>query len=462
MPRRLITTHVAIGLTVLAVAIAGCSSSTDTGTPASSAAAVSAVPTAAGSTVPTPSASVALTPSASASATPSATPSGAHMGEVIPATITGMHVAGVQDGAWPDRNDPFGALRLWDNGTNWSQIEAVKGQYNWKPLDAAVTNARAHGVKDILLVLGGTPTWNASRIKKTDYPGPGAASTPKSLAAWDAFVRAVVKRYAGKITSYQIWNEASLVMFWNGTPETLAKMTKSAADIIHTGDPKAKVVAASTTVRLAGSFSRFFPRYLAALGQLGWPIDVFAAHLYPSSLQTTDERAAFIATVKQAISAAGAPDKPVWDTELNYGLAGPGPSNPHQTIEGPKARDWVVQTELDSLHLGFARTYWYIWTPQPYPLLGMQLTNDSGAVEGLRIIHQWLVGSTFNGCNDDGVVVNCFVEKNGIPSIIAWAVNNTGIYTAPEGYTQVCNTANTCKPVAGPIALKETPVRIVQ
>jgi hypothetical protein len=450
---------------VLAVGLAGCSSSS-TVTPASSTAAESAVPTAAGSAASSPSASVTASGSSPASAAPSpsvsASPSGAHMGEVIPATITGMHVAGVQDGAWPDKNDPFGALRLWDNGTNWSQIEAVKGRYNWKPLDNAVKNARAHGVKDILLVLGGTPTWNASKIKKTDYPGPGAASTPKSLAAWDAFVSAVVKRYAGKITSYQIWNEASLVMFWNGTPETLAKMTKSAADIIHAGDPKARVVAASTTVRLAGSFTRFFPRYLAALGQLGWPVDVFAAHLYPSSRQTPDERAAFIAKVKDAIAAAGAPDRPVWDTELNYGLAGPGPSNPHQTIEGPKARDWVVQTELDSLHLGFARTYWYIWTPQPYPLLGMQLTNDSGAVEGLRIINQWLVGSTFNGCNDDGVVVNCFVEKNGVPSIIAWAVNNAGIYTAPEGYSQVCSTANTCTAIAGPIALKETPVRIIQ
>ena len=384
------------------------------------------------------------------------------MGEVIPPTITGMHVAGVQDGAWPDKNDPFGSLRLWDAGTNWSQVEAVKGKYNWKPLDTAVKNAQAHGIDDILLVLGATPTWNASQIKPTDYPVPGAASTPKNLAAWDAFVNAVTKRYAGRITSYQIWNEASLAMFWNGTPEKLAEMTKRAADIIHRNDPKAKVVAASTTVRLAGSFSRFFPRYLAALGKLGWPVDVFAAHLYPSSRQTPDARAAYIAKVREAIALAGAPAKPVWDTELNYGLAGPGPSNPRQTIEGSAARDWVVQTELDSLHLGIDRTYWYIWTPEPYPLLGMQLTNDSGAVKGLRIINQWIVGSTFNGCNDDGVVVNCFVEKNGVPSIIAWAVDTAGSYTPPDSFAQVCSTNNTCKPINGPVLLKETPVRIVE
>jgi hypothetical protein len=461
--RRLITI-----LAVLGVVAAGCTSSTVDVTTVSSTSVASGAATTAGSLAPSASTpasnpgSVPASPSGVTSPSASASPSGAHMGEVIPATITGMHVAGVQDGAWPDKNDPFGTLRLWDAGTNWSQVEAVKGRYNWKPLDTAVKNAQTHGIKDILLVLGSTPTWNASRIKPIDYPVPGAASPPKSLAAWDAFVAAVVKRYAGRITSYQIWNEASLAMFWNGSPEKLALMTKRAADIIHKGDPKAKVVAASTTVRLAGSFRRFFPRYLAALGKLGWPVDVFAAHLYPSSRQTADERAAFIAQVQGAIKAAGAPDLPVWDTELNYGLAGPGPSNPKQTIEGPKARDWVVQTELDSLHLGIDRTYWYIWTPEPYPLLGMQLTNESGAVKGLRIINQWIVGSRFNGCNDDGVVVACFVEKNGIPSIIAWAVNDTGIYTAPEGYSQVCTTANTCTPIAGPIALEETPVRIVQ
>jgi hypothetical protein len=373
-----------------------------------------------------------------------------------------MHVAGVQDGTWPDANVPFGSLRLWDAGTNWSQVEAVKGKYNWAALDSAVANARAHRITDILLVLGGTPTWNASKVKQGDYPVPGAASTPKSLAAWDAFVTAVVKRYKGKITAYQVWNEASLAMFWNGSPERLADMTKHAADIIHARDPQARVVAASTTLRLQGSFERFFPRYLAALGKLGWPVDVFAAHMYPTSRGTTDDRAAFIQKVKAALAAAGAPDLPIWDTELNYGLAGPGPSNPKRSIDGWRARDWVVQTALDSLYAGIDRTYWYIWTPLPYPLLGLQLTNDSGAVKGLRIVNQWVVGSTFKGCNDDGAVVSCFLDKSGIPSIIAWAKDTTGTFTPPAGYTQACTPANTCTTVNGSLELTETPSRLTQ
>lgn len=372
-----------------------------------------------------------------------------------------MHVAGVQDGAWPDANVPFGTLRLWDAGTNWSQVEAIEGVYEWKALDTALKTAEAHDISDVLLVLGGTPTWNASRIRPGDYPVPGAASAPKDLDAWDEFVSAVVARYAGRISAYQIWNEASLRMFWNGTPEKLAAMTKRAADIIKEADPRAIVVAASTTVRLPAAFDRFFPRYLTALGELNWPIDAYAAHLYPSSRQTTDERADFIGGVRDRLLAAGAPDLPVWDTELNYGLAGPGPDNPRQTVEGTEARDWVVQTAMDSLHLGIDRTYWYIWTTEPYALLGMQLTNDSGAVKGLRIVQQWVVGSTWKGCTDDGSVVACSLTKNGIPATIAWASAVSGEFIPPAGLTQACTTENECTAVTGPIDLTETPVRFI-
>ena len=436
---------------VVSLVLAGCSSGSEPEGSESASATPSAVATA--------SAAPSATPLPSASATP--TPSTSEPGVAIPATITGMHVSGVQDGAWPDSNVPFGALRLWDSGTAWSAVEAVQGRYNWALLDRAVANAEDHNVKDILLVLGSTPTWNAKRVTVGDYPVPGAASPPKSLAAWDAFVRATAKRYKGRITAYQIWNEASLAMFWNGSPELMATLTKRASDIIRETDPKATVVAASTTVRLGGAFTRFFPDYLAALAELDWPVDVFAAHLYPSSRGTTNDRAEYIREVRDALVQAGAPNLPVWDTELNYGLAGPGPKNPLQTITGAKARDWVVQTTFDSLALGLSRTYWYIWTPEPYALLGMQLTNSSGAAKGLRIVDQWLVGGTTPGCTDDGAVTTCPVDNKGVPSLIAWANEGEGTLVAPPEFTQVCSTANKCTPIEGPVTLGETPVRLL-
>lgn len=417
-------------------------------------------------TAMTPSATSAGQPTAPTTATPttSATPtptaSGPFVGQVVSPDLMGLHVSGVQEGQWPDSNVAFGALRLWDAGTNWSQVEAIKGRYDWRALDKALTTAEDNGVDDVLLVLGSTPTWNASRVKAGDYPVPGAASPPKDENAWDDFVSTVIDRYKGRIDYYQIWNEASLAMFWNGSPAKLAELTKRAADIIHREDPDARVVAASTTVRLEGAFTRFFPKYLDALAAEGWPVDVFSAHLYPAALGGPDTRSKFITQVQDALADAGAPGLPLWDTELNYGLAGPGASNPKQTIVDAKARDWVVRTALDSLRQGVARTYWYIWTPAPYALLGMQLTNDSGAVKGLRVVDQWVIGGTWGGCTTVDDAVTCEVTKNGVSSIIAWAPSGAGSIEPPAGFTQVCTTANECEDASGTVELTATPVRL--
>ena len=121
----------------------------------------------------------------------------------------------------------------------------------------------------------------------------------------------------------------------------------------------------------------------------------------------------------------------------------------------------MIETEFDSLAQGISRTYWYIWTPKPYALLGMQLTNDSGAAAGLRIVQQWIVGGTTPGCNDDGAVTSCPVTKNEVPSLIAWADDTAGTLTAPAGFTQVCTTANECTPISGTIDVTETPIRLL-
>lgn len=417
-------------------------------------------PTAAPSDPITPPSSSTSAPEPTVTASPSPS-SSAVTPTPVPASITGLHVAGVQDGAWPDANVPFGSLRLWDSGTGWGQIETTRGRYDWAQLDEALATAEANGMSDVLLVLGTTPAWNAKRITAGDYPAPGAASAPRDLDAWDAYVEAVASRYAGRISAYQIWNEASLSMFWDGSPALMADLTDRAYRIIKQIDPAATVVAASTTVRLSGAFNRFFPRYLAALAERDWPVDAFSAHLYPASRDDTDARAAFIAQVTDALDAAGAPDLPIWDTELNYGLAGPGADNPRQSITGSRARDWVVQTTMDSLALGISRTYWYIWTPEPYPLLGLQLTNDSGAVAGLRIIDQWLVGGELGACNQSGAVTTCEVTKNDVPSVIAWSDAGPTSLTPPAGFTEACDTENACETITGAIDVDETPIRLL-
>jgi polysaccharide biosynthesis protein PslG len=377
-------------------------------------------------------------------------------------SLVGLHIEGAEGGAWASA--PFGALRLWDNGTAWSQIELAKGEFKWDNLDGIVETSESRGLTDILYVMGTTPDWAAANPKKLnagDYPQSGAAEAPANIADWSEWVTAVVTRYKGRISSYQIWNEANLANFFNGTPAQMAELTKVAYDIIKAIDPEAQVVSASPSTRLVKSFDRFFPKYLEELAVLDWPVDVIAIHTYPDATGDPSVRATLILKAIDLLKASGAPALPLWDTELNYGLAGPG-DIPKQEITGARAAGFVVRTYIDDLRLGVDRSYWYIWTLQPYDLLGVQAYSGSDGEQGFFAVNDWVTGATFGGCTEADNAVVCDFSRDGTSWIVAWAQAGEVVYTTPDNSQLVCDPLAVCKeaPPASAVTLTEVPVRI--
>jgi len=373
-----------------------------------------------------------------------------------------MTVEGVEGQSWPSA--PFGSIRLWDNGTAWSQIELKKGVYKWNNLDHAVANIQAKGSNQILEVLGTTPTWAASNTSTANpYPPyPGANSAPKNIADWDAWVTAVVTRYKGKISAYEVWNEADLKMFYNGTPQQMADMTKDAYTIIKKIDPAATVVAASPALRLTSAATRFYPAYLKALAAYNWPVDALAIHTYPSASGDPAARGVLITGVQAMMKAAGVPARvQLWDTELNYGLAGPG-SIPEQHITGARAAGFIVRTYIDDLRYGINRSYWYIWTQQPRSWLGIQAYPGTDAEQGFFALSNWMTGANYNGCTTTGNVVSCKFSKAGASWIVAWAETGTAAYKAPDNAQLVCDPLAQCTQSSSgaSLTLTEIPVRI--
>ena len=396
------------------------------------------------------------------SETPVSTESAAVDPNAVQPSMVGLHIEGAEGGAWASA--PFGALRLWDNGTAWSQIELAKGEFKWDNLDGVINTAETRGLTDILYVMGTTPDWASAtpnKLNASDYPQPGAAEAPANMKDWSEWVTAVVTRYKGRISSYQIWNEANLANFFNGTPKQMAELTKVAYDIIKAIDPEALVVSASPSTRLVKSFDRFFPAYLQELAAVGWPVDVLAIHTYPDATGDPSIRAALILKAQEYLKAAGAPTLPLWDTELNYGLAGPG-DIPKQEITGDRAAGFVVRTYIDDLRLGVERSYWYIWTLKPYDLLGVQAYSGSDGEQGFFAVNDWVTGATFGGCTEADNTVVCEFSRDGTSWIVAWAQSGEVVYTTPENSQLVCDPLAACKeaPPASPVTLTEVPVRI--
>ena len=386
-------------------------------------------------------------------------------GQIIPSEMFGLHVKNEQYGVWP--SIPFGSLRLWDNDVAWSNIETAPGVYNWTNLDNAINNARAKGVTDIMYVIAGTPAFYSAStcVVPACLPTSGAAGMPTDLGAYDKFVSAVVNRYKGQITSYQPWNEANLLTFFEGTPAQLALLTKRTYDIVKQVDPNAAVVATSVGTRLGAKNNKFYKWYgpfLDSLANYGWPIDAYAVHTYPHSLGTPVDRGILGEKFNRLLKQKGAPVKPVWDTENNFGLKGPGPQNPDVDIEGAKAANWTAIAYLDALRLGISRVYMYTWEP-PNDLWGIQYYDGSPGATAMQTMQEWIVGTRYRNCktNKKGTKVRCnFTGSEGLFQIV-YPTKGRKTFKTSKRYSQACDLFGTCSPiknrkvrVAGPVLLK--------
>ena len=366
---------------------------------------------------------------------------GAAPGLPIPSAAFGQHVAGIA------RAVPAGvkltSIRLWDAGTRWDQIETARDVYAWGTLDAAVDNAEAAGAKAILYVLGSTPQWAARDPAIPGLYGPGSTSLPRKSSDYVDFARKVAKRYKGRITAYQIWNEANTRSFYEGDWTALAKLTRRTHDAIKQVDPKAQVVAASSTVIPGRSFQTesFFVRYARALHKVGDPVDAFSVHLYPvDTSKGPDARVRAIVATQRVLNKVGS-DRPVWDTEVNYGDRRAG--LPRVVPDSNQATTYVARTYIDAATLGVARSYWYGWD---LGVLGIDLTDAQGITPAGRSFlttRDWLTDARPAGCQNSGALRSChFTGPAGRPFTIMWSSKaNT---TVDAGGLKVCRLDGNC------------------
>lgn len=343
-----------------------------------------------------------------------------------------------------------GSFRLWDTGTSWAEIEPKQGKYNWKALDAWVANSRKAGVTDLVYVFGTTPLWavNPAYANKKETKGPGfrgkGSTKPPVLSKFEKFATKVATRYKGKITSYEVWNEANLLSYWSGSPGQMASMTKVLYDVVQRVDSQAVVVAASTTMR-GEKYNTFYIPYLRQLKRIGWPVEAFSVHLYPKTKGTPADRVKLIRQYKSDLRKVGAPSLEIWDTEANYGLRG-------YRIPSNKVAAYVGQTFLDSKRLGISRTYWYTWAPEikykGKPVLGIVTYKRTKGALALNEISRWLSGAKLSQCQTSGELVSCRFYKSQTLQQISWTTSGTKTLRVPSFATKACTLTKGCTSVS--------------
>jgi hypothetical protein len=210
------------------------------------------------------------------------------------------------------------------------------------------------------------------------------------------------------------------------------------------------VVAASTGTRAEGAFVNNYDAYLKELAKLGWPIDGYSVHSYPSATGGPTERLDGVTQFKTMLAVNGAPVKPIYDSEVNYGLAGLGQN--HIDVDAQTSSAYISRTFIDSVRYGIDYVFWFLWTPAYYNKLGVQLNPTTGVENrAWAITFDWLVGSRMQRCSDASpasdtsiIVTECQLTKgDGQLITLAWTngkpavIDTTGLGTVVQDLTGV-------------------------
>jgi hypothetical protein len=318
--------------------------------------------------------------------TPTAVPGG------LGSEFFGMHDSQPVGASWPSA--PIGSLRVWDAGVAWNQVEKTPGTYDWSRLDSIVKAARDHHAQ-LLIVLGQTPVFHSSHPKKVGAYGPGAASMP-DLAAWTAYVTAIVTRYHAPDVAFQVWNEANVEGYWSGTYRQMAELTAAARTVVDTITPRPVLVAAAMATRTLGQRAGLRHLYAQRVNgvRLGDLVDVVALQLYPEAGAGPEQALELLAAARNSLDLRGVPaDKPIWDTEINYGLDG---GQPVSLLPADQQAANVAITYVLNAAGGLGRVFWYSW--DLHGIANTDLVSADGSAlaaggQAFETVRRWLLGT---------------------------------------------------------------------
>ena len=167
----------------------------------------------------------------------------------------------------------------------WAKCERVRGAYDFAWLDHIVDDARARGLSPILETGYGNPI----------YPGGGGfdlgAGFPTSeegLAAWDVWVEAITRHFAGRVGEWFMWNEPDITPSDGSVPKTpqqIAAFNVRTARIVKRNIPDARIAGLS----LARNRPEFLEECLRALGADVALFDWFIYHGYQEAPEASYE-----------------------------------------------------------------------------------------------------------------------------------------------------------------------------
>lgn len=350
----------------------------------------------------------------------------------VPEVYFGMHIHRAGSGtAWPPVG--VGSWRLWDAGIGWPEEQPERGKWQFGLLDKYLAMAQLTG-SDILLPLGRTPRWASSRPFEKSAYGTGQAAEPIDIEDWRNYVRAVARRYRGRIRAYEIWNEPNEKGFFSGTPEALLRLQSEAYRILKEIDPNNLVVMPAAVHAL-----QWLDDYLALGG--GRYADIIGYHFYVPK-HAPEAIPGEVAKVRALMAKHGVGDKPLWNTETGWWIANSdgtpedaGVSPTWKRLAPDEAAAFVARALILGRWAGLDRFYWYAWDNRGLGLIEPQTGKLKPAALAYGVVRGWLQGRRLTGCQRIAGAWQCQLEAGDKSESwrIVWSPDGVSTWTVPEG-----------------------------
>jgi hypothetical protein len=318
---------------------------------------------------------------------------------------------------WPDIQ--FGSIR--PAGASWGAMEPTKGQFDWHSLDSWVVQSQSHHVQ-LDYVFVNTPQWASTRPNESCVGKKFGCAAPPNLDDFAEFVTALVTRYRGKISSYELWNEPNGSGFWSGTPAEMVQLAAKVYPIIKSIDPAAIVT--SPAVSSSGwplSHDAWLDQYLAAGG--GKYADVIAWHGYAGR----NDRPALppegladqIRALRKVLAKHNLNQMPIWNTEGGWG------KNAQLPDENAQAA-FLTKWYLINFTEGIARAYWYQWDNADWGTLWRDGSGPTLPGKAAQQVIGWLDGTTAAApCRPmpDSQIWECELQKGSKLYRVVWSTS---------------------------------------
>ncbi len=320
----------------------------------------------------------------------------------IPATFFGMTIHD-QNHVYP--SVPFGFLGKGDR-TTWPFLEQVEGVYDWTTLDQYVAVAQQHALP-FYWTNAEVPKWAAADPRTCSYQACTSTVKASKMAAFDTFLNALVQRYKGQITMYELWNEPNAKNVFTGTIAQMVTLTRHVYKAVRANDPAALIASPSATD------ASYLLDYFKQGGPKG--VDLIDIHGYPHVVgNDAPEAIVGFRTVDTKINMAsiGLQKKPIWDSENSWGG--------QQANKDPDYRaSFVARSLLEHWSVGIPESVWYGWDDLLWGTLWTPNGGITPAGTAYGVVEGWMLGATMPyPCTENGgtvwkAVYTCDLIRSG-------------------------------------------------